>query len=248
MPGTYEVVVDDPTGTLTGSVNLTIFDVTTDPPPLFVFANESISGNVSTPGQKLSWQFAMQAQQVVAARVTAPQCCNNVAWIVGPDGGFFHDPVNVDANGFLDARVTTVTGLYTLVVDPGPNTGQFTAFISRFKQRKPTKMSLNHTKRARISRPGDSYQFVFVGTANDRMSIQHSLDDLVPPSGAVEISVLSADPTALAVVSATSTPVGTPVTFTLPQTGTYRILVDFLDGVTGSTHVTLTDCTITGTC
>jgi YD repeat-containing protein len=236
VTGTYAIVVDDPNGTATGSAAITVNDVTDITLPLII--GQLFAVGLSTPGQGVRFVFSGTAGQRVSAVITPGTlpCCYNLVAIYQPDGGFLHDFVRVDGGGFLDTRTLPVTGMYTMVLDPADNVGSVTFQLHLVPPDPTATLTVGGAPvTVSIGTPGQNEHLTFNGTAGQRVSLSRSGETF--PTGTTDVFIENPDGSPLILPTA-----GAPGSMTLPQTGTYRVLVDPIGASTGSVTLTLEDC------
>jgi len=239
LTGTYALVVDDPAGMATGSVTVNLYANVTDNTLSITpgFPGTPVTATTSTPGQMSRLNFTATAGQRVSVIVTVGTlgCCYNYASIVGPDGGYLHSPVKVDAGGFLDAKTIPAggDGTYTVLLDASSNVGTATFevrtvpadIVATLPFGGPTSMNLL---------AGQNAHFTFTGTAGQVVKIHHT-------GGAVPLGsdFFLMGPDGIGVAPPTTGDIG-PVT--LPQGGVYTLLVDPLGVSMTNESLFLTDC------
>jgi hypothetical protein len=141
--------------------------------------------------------------------------------------------VLIDADGFLDARTLPTTGTYTILLDPGVNTGTVTFALQSLHKEKAARIALR--KRVKIRKPGENASVLLKGVAGQRLSLARSAETL--PPGSTDITIFGPDGVMLVPPARSGT-----LSFTLPLTGNYRILVDPVGADIGQLDLTLTDC------
>jgi YD repeat-containing protein len=113
--GTYTIVID-PTGSQTGSLNLTLYDVPPDVTGTAVPGGPAVSVTTTTPGQNAKVSFSGTVGQRVSLGLSETMGWALVS-IVKPDGLNLITSSRIN-NGLFDVRVLPATGAYTVVVDP----------------------------------------------------------------------------------------------------------------------------------
>jgi len=235
--GTYTILVD-PQNAGTGSVNVTVYDVPPDAGgPIALGTPTPISTGV--PGQNARLTFAGTAGQRVSMKVANSTYSSATAALLGPDGKTLGSSTFYTGGGFVDTRTLPANGTYTLFVDP-PSASTGSATVTLYDV--PPDVAGPITPggaavTATISTPGQNAKYTFDGTAGQRISLK------VGPSTMSTAYLSIAGPGGATVVS--NTFVGTFDAFvdtrTLPTTGTYTIILDPQNDVTGSATVMLWD-------
>ena len=238
--GTYTVLVD-PDAASTGNVTLSLYDVPPDVTDT-ITAGSPLRVTIGTPGQNARVAFAGTAGQEVSLRLTDVTIGSIVSGttvsLLRPDGTTLASAVVGTNGGFLDGRTLTVTGTYTVLVDPaGGNTGGLTLALEEVPSDIVDTIAPGGAPvTVTTSVPGQDARLTFSGTGGQRVSLK------VGPSCCVgRVSVTS--PSGSSLVAATT--FGTSGVFvdatTLPETGTFTILVDYDGSSTGAVTLTLYD-------
>lgn len=114
--GTYSILID-PTGTYTGAVTLTLYDVA--PVSSAISAGgPPVSVSTTLPGQYALVTFTGSAGQQVSLEETGGGCsgwCD--VYIKNPDGSTLASNW-VSTTGFIDTKTLPASGTYTILVDP----------------------------------------------------------------------------------------------------------------------------------
>ena len=121
LTGAYSIVVD-PQGPLTGSATLVLHDVPADTTMAGALGSTSTVGT-TVPGQNARVTFAGIAGGRVSVEITdvtvgVSSCCTTKVTLLRPDGRVVSTTTVGTIGGFLDAAALTLTGTYTVVVDP----------------------------------------------------------------------------------------------------------------------------------
>jgi len=234
--GTYTIAID-PQTTATGSITLTLYDVTADPTAVITPGGPATTVTTTVPGQNASLTFAGSAGQRVSLKIASTTPQSRVS-ISNPDATAFVTPVTVSTAGtFIDTRTLGQTGTYTISVDP-QTTG--TGSITMTMYNVPADATATITPGGAAvpvatTVPGQNASLSFAGTAGQRVSLKITAVT-ISQSG---VSILNPDGT-MFMAAVTVTTAGTFVDpKTLAQTGTYTIVVDPRTTSTGSMTFTL---------
>ena len=136
VAGFYTILVD-PQGTDVGSMTLTLYDVPPDLSASIAIGGPPISLALGpVPGQNATLGFAGTAGQRVNLRLSnvtlgGSSCCGARISLLKPDGTSMVPPILVGTFGATMTATLSVTGQYSIVVDPqGANTGSITLTLS----------------------------------------------------------------------------------------------------------------------
>jgi YD repeat-containing protein len=229
-PGTYTITVD-PVLANTGSMTLTLNNVSTDATFSALIGGPSVTVTVGTAGQLGALTFSGTAGSHVAVDLTSVSISSSNVSVLNPDSSVLIATTSMTTTGkFLDAELTA-TGTHTVRIDPvGAATGSATVTLTTVPADVTSSIDvgggpvatsiLNAGRRARLS---------FTATAGQRVSVQLS-------SVTISSSVVSIRrPDDSVVVSTTiDTSGGFIDTNTLVTGGTYSILIDPLGTATGN--------------
>jgi RHS repeat-associated protein len=235
--GTYTLAVDP--GGATGSVKVTAYDAH-DVTGSFV---PSAGGDVKAltlgaPGQNARYTVAATAGQRVAINATGSTIdLFQMKWL-NPDGTQLDASVLMGTgNNFYDSVTMPAAGTYTLLVDPfGARTGSMTltAYDAPDVLGTISPSMAGDSKLETMAVPGQNARVTFSGTANEQITLTVT-GSTVSAGG---ISLLAPDGTTVGGQFAIGTGDWSPLPFTLPSTGTYTVLLDPSNELTG--HLTLT--------
>ncbi len=235
--GTYTVLID-PTGTAVGTVNVTVFAVPPDATASITPGGAAVAVATTTPGQNAVLTFPGAAGQAVALQLSGVTISSGMASLLRPDGTVLVTKPFAVNGVFLDRTVLPVTGLYSIAIDPsGAAVGTATATLYDV----PPDVSGTITVGGpavpiTTTAPGQNARLTFAGTAGEAVGLDVSRVTIV--SGTV--SILRPDGTTL-----TSKFFSTGGTFldgtSLPSTGTYTVVVDPSDALTGTATLKLAD-------
>jgi YD repeat-containing protein len=230
--GAYTIRVDG-TGTATGSVGVTLYEVPADCGGSLTLTptGSSATATITTPGQNCQFTFSATAGQKIAVAKSSDALTEQTP-ILRPDGTTLATMANTAT--FLDAITLPTTGTYTIRVD---GTGAATGSVVVTLYEVPAdcgggSLSLGasgSSVTATITNAGQDCVYTFSGTAGQRVSLLKSADTLSETT-----RILQPDGATLA--STSSSFIDAEV---LPASGTYTIQVDGTGSATGSVTITL---------
>jgi hypothetical protein len=246
--GTYTILVD-PLGSATGSMTLTLFDVPADVTGSIVAGGPTVRVTVSTPGQNARLTFTGTAGQRVSLELTNVTIGSSVGGtkvsILKPDGSTLVAPLSFGtAGGLVDATTLPATGTYTIVVDPqGANTGGATLALHDL----PADVTASIVPGGApvtltIASPGQNAEVSFAGTAGQRVSLE--LGNVTIGSSSccsTKVWIEHPDGSTLVAPIFIGTGGGFLDAVSLPDGGTYTIVVDPQSTSTGNATLTLYD-------
>jgi hypothetical protein len=240
--GTYTVVVD-PQGPDTGAATLTLFDVPADAGGTLVPGGAPASLTTTVPGQNAVFTFAGTSGQRVSAvvddvTVGTSSCCGVRLSLLRPNGSVLVAPVNAGtAGGFLDAVVLPQSGTYTIVVDPqGAATGSVRVTLHDVPPDPVEALAVGTPRALTTAVPGQNAQGTFAGVTGQVVSVR-----VGPACCSARVTLVKPNGTSLVTVTTFATGGGFLDAVTLPQSGTYRVLVDYQGPATGDVTLTLHD-------
>jgi hypothetical protein len=236
--GGYVVVVD-PVDAATGSVTLALSQVgSADVTGAIVPNGTPVTLTLDTAGQKARLTFEGSGGQRVSLNasttLSGTGTCRSLVALLNPDGSTLAQNTCPEDSGFLDTQHLPRAGTYTVLVDPGQNTGTVTLTLYNVED-VGTLTEGGPPVTLAITTPGQRGRLTFYGYAQERVSVVLSAVTL----GSGRVSVLQPDGRSLAAPQPLS-PSGVTLTHRLPTTGTYTIVVDPQGANTGSVSVTLT--------
>jgi subtilisin family serine protease len=238
VAGSYRILVD-PQGTATGSMTLTLYEVSPDATGAIMPGGSPITTTAATPGQNARLTFDAQAGQRVSLNLTGVTISNSYVSFLKPDGTTLGSSTYVSQfGGFLDTRALPSAGTYTILVDPqAAATGSMTLILYNVPPDAGGTIAFGGSSpTVTMSTPGQNATVTFDGQAGQRASVK--LDTTV---SSAYVSLLNPDGSVLT----PNTYVGPSGGFldpkALPASGTYRILIDPQGAVTGSMTLTLYD-------
>ncbi|GGT65671.1 RHS repeat-associated core domain-containing protein [Streptomyces purpureus] len=234
--GRYTLVLD-PDGAGTGTLTVTGSPYaaagTMDP------AGPETKLVISRPGQDGHVSFAGQSGQRLRLGLKAETFKSGVKFTVKrPDGAVLdYDYVNTGLNKAQQLPALPATGTYTVVISPtGTDTGSLTMMLSQtlgVAQLAPTGGPVTVT----IERLGQNAESVFQGTAGEDLSLAVTTNgfptatyvSVIAPSGKKVVDDKYVGARASSTISMSG----------LPESGTYRVLVDPYQAGKGSLTLTL---------
>ena len=240
--GTYTVLVD-PQGADTGAATVTLHDVPEDAAGSLVPGGAPASLSTAVPGQNAIFTFAGLSGQRVSAvvddvTVGTSSCCGVRLSLLRPNGSLLAGPVNAGtAGGFLDAVVLPQTGSYTIAVDPqGAATGGVRVRLHDVPPDAVDALELGVPRTVATAVPGQNALGTFAGVSGQVVSVR-----IGPACCAARVSLVKPNGTTLVSTTTFATGGGFLDAVTLPQSGTYEVLVDYQGPATGDVTLTLHD-------
>jgi hypothetical protein len=174
LTGTYTLMLD-PSGSNTGSATVTAYTFSDVIGPITADGTP-VSVSMPSPGQNARLTFSGIAGQVVSGLVTnatIPGNCNVYAFylmLLRPDGSAQAWAPSCGGSVFLDRQTLSMTGVYTLMVDPvGTSTGDATVRLYTVVDVTGPGVDATPT-RVSIATPGQNARFTFSGTAGQVVS------------------------------------------------------------------------------
>lgn len=241
--GTYTILIAPTTTTYTGSVPLTLSDVTD--------ASSTISANgspvtiaTSAVGQNAKLTFNGTSGQRVSLKITSAVYRLHVA-LIRPDGATLDYKYFYGASGaFFDPVTLPLTGAYTIYINPdNPYTGSSTFTLYSMPADITGTITPGSPVTVTTTVPGQNALVTFSGTSGQKVSLNNTSVSFT----GVSVSIKKADGTTVGATTV-GTGGGFLDTVTLPANGTYTILVDPTTYYTGGITLTLYDVTdFTGT-
>jgi uncharacterized protein YhfF len=239
--GTYTIVVD-PQGAYTGSATLTLYNVPADVGGTIVAGGAPVTVTVTTPGQNARLSFAGSAGQRISLNVSGVTIgtlySGTIISLLNPDQTTLVPATTVSTSGsFFEPRTLAQTGTYAIVVDPqGANTGSATLTLYSVPPDVTGTIAPGGTAvGVTITTPGQNASLSFAGSAGQRVSLKVDQSNCC----GTNVSITNPDGTTLVPTTLLGIDGGFIDTRTLPQTGTYRILVDPRTTATGVVTLTL---------
>jgi len=246
--GTYTILID-PSGTATGSLTLTLYDVPADVTGTLTAGGSAVTATTTTPGQNGALTFAGTAGQRIFLKGTngltaqVLGCDVNVS-IVNPDTTVLAPATCMEGSGFIDVKTLPAAGTYTVKIDPVDiATGSVT--LTLYNVPADTSSSITPGGAAvtvTTTTPGQNGVLTFSGTAGQRVFLKgtNGMTGQVGFACDVNVSLLNPDGSTLAAATCMEGS-GFIDVKTLATTGTYTIKVDPVEIATGSVTLTLYD-------
>ena len=234
--GTYKVIVD-PSDALVGSIDFKAWNVPADADAGTLSLNGTAKTvTTGTPGQNGFTTFTAGANQRVLIQSSnaspAFGCCGLTWWLQAPDGS------RVGSTFYPNYTLNTITlpqaGTYKVIVDPSDalvGSIDFKAWNVPADADAGVQALDGTAKTATIGTPGQNAFSTFSGTTGQRVIIQSS--NASPAFGCCGLTWWLQAPDGSRVGS-TFYPNYTLNTIALPQTGTYKVIVDPSDALVGS--------------
>jgi hypothetical protein len=240
VSGTYTIFID-PFGGATGSVTLALYDVPPDVTGTIASGGGPVTVTVAVPGQNARLTFNGVAGQRVSVTRNGATIAESEIGVLDPNNFLFAFNHAGPGDGFILAARLYATGTHTLVIDPhGANTGSLSVTLHNASD--PPGVAIATTgavATGTTATPGQNVVFTFNGTAGRRMSL---LVESTTFSGAV-VSLVQPNGSSVAAISFPGG--GAHDRFMEPQRlpvgGAYRIVVQPLNGETGSVTLRLYD-------
>ena len=235
--GAYKILLDHSAAAV-GAATVTVYDVPPDVTTGIVPGGPSASVTTTTPGQNAALTFNGSAGERVSVKV-GPMCCSAKVSIVAPNGSAVGSPTFVGVSGgFIDPRALPQAGTYAIVVDPqGTATGSAT--LSLYAVPPDVTAAIvpgGPAASVTTTTPGQNAKLTFSGTAGRRVSV-----NVGPICCTTSVSIVAPDGATLG--SSTYIPAsgGFIDPKTLPQTGTYTIVLDHYAAAVGTATVRVYD-------
>jgi subtilisin family serine protease len=218
------------THTVVGSATQVIPIVAGGPP---------VTVTTTVPGENVQLAFAGRAGQRVSLQLRDVSLSPSLVTMSRPDGAALASTFVGSSGGFVDTRTLTADGSYRILVDPsGDDTGSMT--LALFDVPADTSATVAPGGAAvtlATTVPGQNARATFEGRAGQRVSLR-----------AANVTMTLANLSLVRVGGAavgTGTIVGSAGAFvdarTLPENGTYAVVVDPQSANTGSATLTLYD-------
>lgn len=244
VTGVYTILVNHRSST-TGSLTLTLNDVTADVSATIVPGGPPITVTTTDIGQNVQVTFDGNVGQRISLKISGVTMTGGNGYvdvaIKKPDGSSLATNGFINSSGFIDTRVLPVSGTYTILVDPqGTNIGSVTLTLYDVppdftESIAPGGSSVTVT----TTIPGQNGQVSFIGLTNQRVLLK--ISGVVLTGGSpnlATVAIKNPDGTTLA-SNAVSASGGFIDTQTLPADGAYTILVDPSNTCTGNVILTL---------
>ena len=218
--------------------------------PAIVSGGDPVTVTTTSPGEDARLVFEGAAGQRISLKLSdvtiGTSCCSSAKIsILKPDGSTLLSASSFGTSGgFIDTKTLPQTGSYRILVDPQSNAvGSVTLTLYDVPDDAEAPVVPGGAPAsAETTAPGQNAGFLFDAIAGDRVSLKLS-DVTIGTSccSSAKISILKPDGSTLLSASSFGTSGGFIDTKTLPQTGSYRILVDPQSNAVGSVTLTLYD-------
>ncbi len=245
VAGTYTLFIN-PQGTNTGSVIVTLNDVT-DVTGTIPADGTATAVTITTPGQNARLTFSGTAGgriSLQAINITIP---SGTVSVLKPDGTTLSSlSIFAGQSPFMDVQTLPVAGAYTVFVDPSSaNTGNVTLRLYTVPADVTGTITAGGVPiTVSTTVPGQNAQLTFSGTVNQHVSVSVSGGSY----SSCLLTVKKPDGNALGATGGCSGATSFLDVPLLPVAGTYTLLVDPQGTSTGGATVTLNDATdVTGT-
>jgi hypothetical protein len=235
--GTYTVLVD-PEGAYTGSETLTLYDAS-DLTATIAPGGPPVKMTTTAPGQEARLTFAGTAGRKVSLIFSQVQSMSSInVYVYQPDGKLLTSTsVSTGPERILDGLTLALTGTYTILLHPqDANLSSVVVGMNEAGDVLGTITPGGPALTLATTAPGQNARATFTGTAGQRVSLRISG---VTISG-TNVTLNKPDGTQLSYLSV-GTNGGFMDTQTLPATGTYAIVIDPSDVLTGAATLTLYD-------
>ena len=237
--GTFTLVFDPQAGA-TGSASLQLY-AATDQTGTIASNGTAVTSTITTPGQRSRFTFSGTAGQRYSALLSNSNLSpggSGSLYFLKPDGSRVNEGGYYNPGLFRDAYTLDQTGTWTVVVDPyNQDTG--TASVQLYLVTDQTAaIATNGTAvTASITTPGQNSRMTFSGTAGQRFSTVVSNSTF---TNAYTATVAFVRPDGSTVNEAGFYDPGiSRGSYTLDQTGTWTVLINPGDRVTGTASVRL---------
>jgi RHS repeat-associated protein len=224
--GTYTIYIDPYAGR-TGPGTVAAYDVPPDSSGTITINGPTVNVPIS-PGQQATLTFGATAGQVISL-TTTPGGAPNLS-ITDPDGNTVWSPTGSQTQPFVTPTQLSVTGTYTILIDPsGATQGTFGITLYAVPPDDTGTMSIDGPPATVTNTaPGQNMSRTFSGTSGQRVSlVVTALSGTYPRYLHATIQLLRPDATTLwtgQIFDPQTDAFMEPVT--LPSTGTYTITVD----------------------
>jgi len=237
--GTYTVVVN-PAAAYTGSAPLSLYMVPPDPALSVSPGGSAVGFAITTPGQNARATFSGTAGQRVSLALGPDTIKQASVSVLRPDGTSLGSSATIlSGGGFVDTRTLSVTGTYTVLVDPFQGaTGS--ASLTLYDVPPDPAAAITPGGAAVIlaaGTPGQNATAQFTGAAGQRISLNLTSVTF----SQLKLSILNPDGSTLVSPQLMLSPGGFVDVRTLPAAGTYTIVVDPQAAATGQARLTLYD-------
>lgn len=234
--GTYTIRID-PSGSATGTMTLTLYDVPADVTGTIVLGGESQTIAIQKPGQNASLTFNGANLQRISLNMTNVTIGGlgtcTVVTIKKPDTNtLVSNNCITTQGGFIDVQPLTADGTYTIVIDPqGSATGGMTLTLYAVTDLTGSMAINGGSVPVTLSVPGQNANITVAGTSGQPIRIPVTTPGF---SVCATVTLLRQDNvTSVASTFSCGSTITLPST-TLPATETYHVVVDPSGAVTGN--------------
>jgi uncharacterized protein YhfF len=238
--GPYRIVFN-PTGAQTGGATIALYDVAANVTGSLA-AGTPRAVTIDDPGQNASLTFNGQAEtrfSIVLSSVSigSSSCCGAKVSVVKPDGATLVPASSVGTTGgFIDATTLPVNGTYKVVVNPAEAaTGSITLTLSNVPPNDVGELAFGEPHLFTLGTPGQNSVHTFAGTAGKQIS----LDVTDVTLSLSKVSIVKPDGSKLIFPTSVDSSGAFFDTKTLPQSGTYKVLLDPQGAATGNASLTV---------
>jgi YD repeat-containing protein len=221
LTGTYTFLVD-PDGSNTGSMSLTLHNVTHLTNPIEIDGSQ-VATTITTPGQNATLTFSGTANQKISFMCTASTIAKTAVRLINPAGGYYFQPTIFTGAKLVAVHTLPATGTYTLELDPElANTGALTMRLYNAPDAGGPITTDGTSAAINIMVPGQRAVYTFDGTAGQKVSLRSTNVSNVLGL----IAIKKPDGSNLASIGQLISGNRFIEPVILPVTGTYTVLVD----------------------
>ena len=236
--GSYTILIDQ--GATTGTATVQLWNVPPDVSTTITPGGPSVTVTITAPGQNASIMFNGTSGQNISLYTSASlNCCLFQQTVYNPDGSIFAPTGSFGCCAYVDRTTLTQTGTYRIYEDPGSTaTGTMTLTLYNVPPDVTGTITIGGPQ-VSISNtvPGQNMQLTFSGTTGKTINLTSGFS----PCGIGGITISNPDGTNLFGPSGFPGCVWAIGPLTLPQTGTYMILIDPGGSAIETANETLTD-------
>lgn len=237
--GTYTVRTD-PDNASTGSLTLSLYDVTADVTGTITAGGSAVNVTTTSPGQNALHTFSGTTGQIVTLQITSGSFTGGTngshVRIKKPDGSELVDSLVV-TTGFIDQRTLPTSGTYTVMTDPlDSSIGSLTLNLYSITDSSGSVTIGGSAVTVSTTAPGQNGTLTFSGTASQQVTVR------ITNNTTSCVSIALKQPNGSQLTSTFSCSGSFNLTQqTLPATGTYTITIDPLSTFTGNLDISVTN-------
>jgi YD repeat-containing protein len=235
VTGTYTVKID-PATTSTGTTTVTPYDVPTDVTGTIVAGGSSVTTTMNTPGQNAFLTFSGISGHRMSVAISSG--VGATISLLEPTGATVASATSGSISAFIEPTTLTATDTHGLKVDStAANTGSLTLNLYDVPADTTGTVTVGGSAASvSLGTPGQKGTLTFSGTASQQVTVRVTNNTM----GTVTVKLQKADGT---VLKSSSSILGSfnLATQTLPETGTYTIVIDPSKAGTGSMNVAVTN-------